>query len=327
MTPPSKARDRVLSCNGLRMRITEQGEPGKPLVLLVHGWPELAYSWRYQMQPLAEAGYYVVAPDMRGYGGTDAPPDPEDYDILTIVEDLKDLVRLCGARQAVIVGHDWGALIAWHAALLAPGEFRAVAAMSVPWYGLPPAPPMRILSKRHGDQFNYILYHQHEGLAEQEYDADPEGLLRMLYAAPGAPREAPSILDSHRDAGGFIGRWGRPLELPAWLDNKDLQVYIDSFQRSGFRGGLNYYRNFDRNWEFMQGRDPVVRVPALYIAGSEDLVVAGMDSEAIGKRMQGVVPELRHLEWIEGAGHWIQQECPGRCNRVLLEFLAGLEYG
>jgi pimeloyl-ACP methyl ester carboxylesterase len=314
-------KSRHIRCNSIDMHVVEAGAPGNPLVVLAHGWPESWYSWRHQLPALAAAGFHVLAPDMRGYGGTDAPPAIEDYDILHLVDDMVALVEAVGAGRAAIVGHDWGAIVAWHAALLRPDRFPAVAALSVPHLGRPDDSPLRIWKKRHGDDFYYILYHQRPGVAEAEYEADPEGLLRMLYASPDSPREAPTVADPHRGAGGFIGRWGRPLDLPDWLSKEDLAFYVNEFRRAGFRGGVNWYRNFERNWELMEGVNQVVRVPALMIAGSRDLVVAHLGEENLRRRMKPVVPELKALVWIEGAGHWIQQERPAECNRALLAFL------
>jgi len=317
-------RFRTVSCNGLSMRLAEAGRPGDPLVVLAHGWPESWYSWRHQIGPLAAAGYRVTVPDMRGYGGTDAPQPVEAYDVLNLVEDVTGILDEAGKQQAAIIGHDWGAVVAWHAAMLKPERFRAVAALSVPHFGRPPAPPVSIWKKRYGDEFFYILYHQSPGVAEREYDADPEGLLRMLYSSPETPREPPAIRSSRKDAGGFIGRWGRPLERPGWLSAEDLDYYVAEFTRTGFRGGLNYYRNFDRNWSLLESHSEEIRVPALFIAGSRDLVVAHLTAEDVEQRMRPLVPRLRRIEWIEGAGHWIQQERPSTCTRVLLEFLRSL---
>ena len=299
----------------------EAGADDNPLVILAHGWPESWYSWRHQIPVLAQAGYRVIAPDMRGFGKTTAPRDVDDYNILHLVKDMFALVDAAGAEQAVIVGHDWGAVVAWHCALLHPERFRAVAAMSVPHLGRPDDSPLRIWKRRHGDEFFYILYHQQSGIAEAEYEANPEGLLRMLYASPDTPRAAPTITDSHRNAGGWIGRWGQPLELPAWLSEGDLAFYVEEFRRSGFRGGLNWYRNFERNWELMEGVDQRIEVPAQLIVGSRDLVIAHMDEKTLRQRLQPVVPHLDSLVWLEGAGHWIQQERPEECNQALLEFL------
>jgi len=315
---------RSIFANGIRLRLAECGPAEGPLVILAHGWPESWYSWRHQMGPLARAGYRVVAPDMRGYGGSSAPEAIQDYDILHLVDDLVGIVDEAAREQAVVVGHDWGAVVAWHAALLQPQRFRAVAALSVPHFGQPPAPPTKIWRQRHGDRFYYILYHQTPGIAESEYDADPEGLLRMLYASPDDPREPPSITDPDRRAGGFIGRWGRPRQLPGWLSAADLDFYVSEFRRRGFRGGVNFYRNFDRNWELMAGRSQVIEVPALFIAGDRDLVVAHLGLDEVRARLRPLVPDLRDLVWLEGAGHWIQQERPEACNRALLQFLQGL---
>ena len=306
------------------MRIAEAGPTDGPLVVLAHGWPESWYSWRHQLAALAEAGYRAVAPDMRGFGSTDAPPDIRDYDIQQLVADMVGIVDEAGADQAVIVGHDWGSVVAWHAALLQADRFRAVAAMSVPHFGRPHDSPTRIWQDRFGDNFYYILYHQAHGVAEAEYDANPEGLLRMLYASPDSPRGAPAINDPHKDAGGWIGRWGEAESLPEWLSEADLAYYIGEFKRAGFRGGVNYYRNFDRNWELMAEVDQAIRIPALFIVGAQDMVIAGMDKAVLNKRMQAVVPDLRPIVWLEGAGHWIQQERPEECNQALLDFLASL---
>jgi len=315
---------RVIQCNGLRMRIAEAGTAGEPLIILAHGWPESWYSWRHQIDSLARSGFHVIAPDMRGYGDTDAPEHFHDYDLAHLAADMVGIVDDAGVDQAVIVGHDWGAAVAWHSVLLHPDRFRAVAALSVPYFGPSPDVPTRIWKNRYGDQFYYILYHQEPGVAEAEYDADPEGLLRMLYSSPDSARHPAVIMDQHKDAGGWIGRWGRPKTLPSWLNEEDLNYYIGEFSRAGFRGGLNYYRNFENNHSLMEKVDPLVAVPALFIVGDKDLVIAGMDCAMLEHRMQPYVPRLRQIEWLEGAGHWIQQERPEECTLALLSFLEGL---
>jgi pimeloyl-ACP methyl ester carboxylesterase len=325
MNEPSISH-RHVSSNGIRMRLAEAGPDNGPRVILAHGWPESWYSWRYQIPALADAGYRVIVPDLRGFGGSEAPQDIASYDVLNLVEDLAGLLPECGADEAVIVGHDWGAVVAWHCALVHPGKFRAVAALSVPHFGRPEQAPTRIWKQRYGDHFYYILYHQEPGRAEREYDADPRGLLSMLYASPDTPREPPAIADNHKDSGGWIGRWGRPKHLPAWLSEDDMAFYVAQYDRSGFRGGLNYYRNFDRNWELTRDLDQVVQVPALFIAGDQDLAVAHLSAPELEERMSPFVPRLRDFVWLRGAGHWVQQERSADCNAALLEFLAGVSY-
>ena len=319
---PALAQHRLVRTNGIDIRLAEAGPETGPLVVLTHGWPESWYSWRYQIPILAAAGYRVVAPDMRGFGGSEAPQDIASYDVLHLVEDLAGLLPECGADEAVIVGHDWGAVVAWHCALVHPDRFRAVAALSVPHFGRPGNAPTRVWKQRYGDNFYYILYHQQPGIAEAEYDANPRGLLEMLYAAPDTPREPPLITDAGKNAGGWIGRWGRPSQSPDWLTAADLDYYVEEFRRAGFRGGLNYYRNFDRNWEITTGLDQVVHVPALFIAGDQDLTVAHLGLDQLRERMGHFVPDLRGLVWLEGAGHWIQQERHQACNQALLSFLS-----
>ena len=315
---------RFVTSNGIRMRLGEAGPANGPCVLLAHGWPESWYSWRYQIEPLAAAGYRVLVPDLRGFGASDAPAEVDSYNVLNIVEDMAGLLDAAGFAQCVIVGHDWGAVVAWHCALVRPERFRAVAAMSVPHFGRPPDAPTRIWKQRHGDAFYYILYHQEPGIAEREYESNPRGLLAMLYASPDTPRELPDIADPHKDAGGFIGRWGAPSDLPPWLSAADLDFYVSEYRHAGFRGGLNYYRNFDRNWELTAALDQVVSVPSLFIAGTRDLTVAHLRQEEVERRMKAVVPDLRDCVWLEGAGHWIQQERSAECTAALLAFLGNL---
>jgi pimeloyl-ACP methyl ester carboxylesterase len=323
---------RTLSCNGIRLRVTEAGpvdgsqdKPAKSrCLLLVHGWPESWYSWRYQIPALVAAGYRVIVPDMRGFGGSDSPAEIASYNVLNLVDDMTGVLQACDIEQATVIGHDWGAAVAWHCALIKPDRFPAVAALSVPHLGRPPAAPTQIWKERFGDQFYYILYHQQPGVAEAEYEANPTGLLRMLFASPDTPRYAPVITDRHRNAGGWIGRIGDTKELPEWLSQQDLDYYLAEFKRAGFRGGLNYYRNFDRNWELTRDLDQEVKVPAMFIAGSQDLTISHMTSENLKQRLVSVVPDLRGFHWIEGAGHWIQQEKSEACNVALIEFLAEL---
>ena len=328
-SPIDGVRFRHLDVGPLRMRIAEQGEG--PLVLLVHGWPESWYSWRHQIPALAEAGYRAVAPDMRGYGGTTAPAEITDYDLTHLCADLTGLITALGEQQAVLVGHDWGAVLGWQCALLEPQAFRAVANMSVPYRGRSPRSPIEIWRSSYGDNFFYILYFQEldehgNGIADAEFDADPRGLLSRLYTSPDTPREEPAITDPLRSAGGLISRSGRPTELPPWLSAQDLDYYVGEFTRAGFRGGINYYRNFHRNWEITPQLDGArVAQPSTFIAGAQDGVIAGASKEQLEEMMSPIIPDLRGVHLIADTGHWVQQERPEEVNRLLLEFLASLD--
>ena len=315
---------RFIDTNGIRMRIAEMGDEG-PLILLAHGWPESWYSWRHQIPALANAGYRVVAPDMRGYGKTDAPAAVEGYDIVQLAADMVGIIDEIGEEQAIIVGHDWGALVAWNSVLLYPSRFSGLVAMSVPYGGRAPRSPLESWQERFGDNFYYILYHQEPGVAEAEYDADPVGLLSRLYLSPDSPREAPEVTDPLRSAGGWIKRLGAPLERPAWLRDADLDYYVSQFEETGFRGGVNYYRNFHRNWEITpQLAEAKVTVPTRFIAGEQDVVIGGATQEMLTGSMARVVPDLRGVVLLPDAGHWVQQERPEETNAAILEFLAGL---
>ncbi|MFT5929340.1 MAG: pimeloyl-ACP methyl ester carboxylesterase, partial [Candidatus Azotimanducaceae bacterium] len=260
---------RMIETNGIQMRVFEAGTG--PAVLLIHGWPESWYSWRHQITYLAEAGYRVIAPDMRGYGDTDSPEQADQYRIDIIVDDVVGILDTLDIDKSTIVGHDWGAMVVWHAALLKPERFNGVLAMSVPYAGPSKEAPLGAWNAAFGDNFFYILYHNEaEGVAEAEYNANTRAFIEMLYTSPDTPRADPTIKDPLRAAGGWVGRMGAPLERPEWLTAEDINYYVREFERAGFRGGVNYYRNFDRNWHYMQSRDPVIEIPCAFLSGAAD---------------------------------------------------------
>ncbi len=324
-SPVSGINFRTIQSNGIRMRVAEMGDTG-PLVIMAHGWPESWYSWRHQITAVANAGYRVVAPDMRGYGMTDAPPQVEDYDIVNLAADMVGIVDAYGDEKAIIIGHDWGSIVAWNSVLLHPDRFSALVAMSVPYGGRAQQSPVAGWNARFGDNFYYILYHQEPGVAEAEYDSNPEGLLSRLYLSPDSPREAAVITDPERAAGGWIDRMGAPIGLPEWLTQTDLDYFVSQFEHAGFRGGVNYYRNFHRNWEITpQLANARVTVPTLFLAGEQDVVIGGATQAQLTASMNRVVDDLRGVVLLPGAGHWIQQELPVQTNAAVLEFLQGLD--
>jgi epoxide hydrolase A/B len=318
----STLQHRFVDTNGIRMHYVEQGKG--PLVVLCHGWPESWYSWRHQIPALAAAGFHVVAPDQRGYGQTGAPEPIESYNILNLVGDIVGLVNSLGAESAVIAGHDWGSPVAWNSALLRPDIFRGIALLSVPYFPRTPMRPSDAMKALAGDQNFYILYFQEPGKVEKELDADPRATMaRVLYSASGdAPRDGEfSFLFPKTKK--FIETGTMPDKLPAWLTEADLDFFGGEFKRVGFRGGVNWYRNFDRNWEltpFLDGAK--LRQPAVFAAGEHD-VVGKMNPTAY--EMAGAfTPNLKKKVIIPGGGHWIQQERATEINEILIEFLNSL---
>ena len=324
MSSSAKPILRFIQANGITMRIAEMGSG--PLVILVHGWPESWYSWRHQLPALAAAGLHVVAPDMRGYGKTDKPPAVEDYDIQHVTADIAGIVEALGEKTAVLVGHDWGAIVAWNCMLLHPDRFTALVAMSVPHGGRGARSIVDTFRQAYGDNFFYVLYFQEPGVAEKEFDADPRAILSRLYLSPDSPREAPVVTDPKRVAGGWIPRLGAAKGLPGWLTAEDLDYYVNEFKEAGFRGGINYYRNFQRNWDTTpQLAGTQIQQPVLFIAGSQDVVIRGASAEQLTAMMKPVAPNLRGVKLIPDVGHWVQQESPAESNVAIAEFLRDLQ--
>jgi pimeloyl-ACP methyl ester carboxylesterase len=322
----SEPTQRTIETNGVCLNIAEQGNG--PLVLLCHGFPESWYSWRHQIDALAAAGFHAVAPDMRGYGKSDRPEAIDQYTIFHLVGDLVGLLDALQAPTAVIVGHDWGANVAWQAARLRPDRFRAVVGLSVPYRPRGTVRPTSVMPRTVDAQF-YQLYFQQPGAAETEFERDPRvSVLTMLYGGSGdAPRSSGVATDVGMvpRGGGFL-RGGRvPQTLPAWLSESDVDFYAGEFQRSGFRGALNYYRNIDRNWELLAPfADLQVTVPALYVAGDRDMVVAFPGMDQLLANLRHFVPALRDIQMLPGCGHWTQQERPSEVNAAMIDFLRGL---
>jgi pimeloyl-ACP methyl ester carboxylesterase len=323
MERQTAVQHREVETNGIRMHIAEQG--AGPLVLLCHGFPESWHSWRHQLAALAAAGYHAVAPDMRGYGRTDRPEEIERYTQLHHVGDMVGLLDALGEERAVIAGHDWGAPVAWNAALLRPDRFRGVIALSVPYAPRGGVPPTTLLRQAAGDGFMYMLYFQTPGVAEAELERDVRATLRRVFfsGSGDAPRqEGWRAFAARRST--FLEGLIDPPSLPAWLGEADLDFYVGEFERTGFRGGLNWYRNLDRSWELLAPwQHAPVTVPALFIAGDRDLVLemrrAPLD------RMREVVPDLQKLVLLPGCGHWTQQERPAEVSAEMLAFLAALD--
>ena len=318
-------RTRQIQTDRLNQQILEAGSG--PLVLLIHGFPELGISWRAQVEALAAAGYRAAAPDMRGYGGTDKPPDTAAYGILDLVGDMVDLVRALDETSCIVVGHDWGAPVAWHCALLRPDLFRAVFGLSVPFQPRrpkgPPTAAMAALSKRAGlGDLSISRFQAPE--AHMEFDADPVTALRKaFFAYDGATPDGRQSTGFFPEGQSFLSTIADDATLPPWMSDARFQEYVAAFSAGGFKGPVDWYRNLDANWAataFLQ--DARIRVPAAFVVGERDPVRHYAGAAEAG--LKDWIPDLRLQQVVPGAGHWIQQERPEEVNRLLLAFLRQL---
>jgi len=317
-------RHRFVDTNGIRMHVAEQGEG--PLVVLCHGFPESWYSWRHQITALANAGFHVVAPDQRGYGQTDRPSAIDKYSMLHLTGDIVGLLDALGEPQAVIVGHDWGAPVAWNCALMRPDRFRAVVGMSVPYFPRGPVSMTTAMRQAAGENF-YVIYFQEPGKAEAQLERDVRAtMFGVLYAASGDAKGAERwqpVVAQHE--GLLSASSAPPATLPGWLTAEDLDFYTAEFQRTGFTGGLNWYRAIDLTWELMAAYNgATIAQPSLFIAGREDGVLTFPGMNLIMAGLSQSLPGLRGSLLIDGAGHWVQQERPEQVNAALVEFLRAL---
>ncbi len=314
---------RTVTVNGVDLHVVEDGPRDGPPVVLAHGFPELAYSWRHQIPALAAAGYRVLAPDQRGYGRSSAPEAVADYDITHLTGDLVGLLDDIGAERAVVIGHDWGSMVAWQTALLHPERVAGVCGMSVAFSPRLPARPTQVWHQVFTGKFFYILYFQEPGTADAELGADPARTMRRMLC--GTRTDKGGSIDQNADDGsGFVDRFPEPAALPDWLSQDELDFYVAEFSRTGFTGGLNWYRNFDRNWELTPQLDGAkVGVPSFFIGGALDPVLRMVPPE----RQQGWLADHRGDVIIDDAGHWVQQEKPAETNEALLGFLRGIGWG
>jgi pimeloyl-ACP methyl ester carboxylesterase len=318
---------RHVDARGLRMHIAEAGTG--PLVLLLHGFPESWYSWRHQLTALAAAGYHAVAPDQRGYcrtgparRGTE-PDQVTDYTILHLTGDVIALMDALGEQQAVVAGHDWGAPVAWHAALLRPDRVRGVIGLSVPYRPRGSSPPVATMRAGIGEGF-YMVYFQQPGIADAELGQDPHATFRRLLssASGDGPQGGAPVIPP---GGGFLDLCPEPSSLPAWLTTADIDAYAADYAVSGFTCPLNWYRNLDRNWELTGAwHHAPVTVPALYIAGERDLVVNFPGARQMLPRLRDVAPQLREPILLDGCGHWTQQERPAEVSSAMIGFIGEL---
>lgn len=301
--------------NNIRMAVYEQGQG--PAVILLHGFPELAYSWRHQLPALAAAGYRAIAPDLRGYGQTDRPAELNDYRIQELVNDIKGLLTALDLQRATFVGHDWGALLLWHMALVCPDIIERQIVLNIPFHARPAIDPLRTMREKLGNDF-YIVNFNDSDEADRAFAADPAHFFTMMMRKGQITRERFDQLPPERKTLNLLAVMarekssGHPL-----LSEVELRYYVSAYRKSGFSGPINWYRNWSSNWASLEGVEQTVRVPTLFIGADDDVVVAPQHIEAMRRH----VPDL-DLHMLENCGHWTQQEQPDAVNELILRWLA-----
>jgi pimeloyl-ACP methyl ester carboxylesterase len=319
---PLGERHRIAGA-GIDLSVSVAGEG--PLVILMHGWPEQSLSWRHQVPALAQAGYRVAVPDMRGYGHSGKPDAPAAYTLNTIADDMQAVATALGAARWVAVGHDWGAPAAWRCALRFPDTVAAVFGMSVPHAGAPKVEFMDVVEAIYPDRFFYIRYFQDIGVAEAELDGVdlPAALKQIYWSASGEGVRGHARRRVKRDAT-LMESWDEAPPGPlAFMSDDELAQYAALFRAGGWRGPLNWYRNFPQNGADARALgDNVIRQPSGFLAGEYEVVLAMLPNQL--ENMRAHCADLRMEVRPAGAGHWIQQERPAETNAALLEFLGGV---
>ena len=296
------------------MAVYEQGEG--PAVILLHGFPELAYSWRHQLPALAKAGYRAIAPDQRGYGNTAAPPNVSDYRVEDLIGDVHGMLDALELESAIFIGHDWGAILLWYMAILAPDRIEKLIILNIPYFRRPPIDPITMMRQRYGDGF-YIVNFQDSDEADRVFAEDPAHFFDVVMRHRQISRQRFDSLPPARKVVNFIRslkqEWhsGEPLLLAEERD-----YYAAAFAKSGFTGPINWYRNWTHNWRITAGVDPTIRMPTMFIGAVDDVIVAPEQIEA----MKPLVTDLT-IHMLEECGHWSQQEKPAAVNGLILDWL------
>jgi pimeloyl-ACP methyl ester carboxylesterase len=305
---------RFITSNSIRMAVYEQGDG--PAVIMVHGFPELAFSWRFQLPALAGAGFRAIAPDMRGYGQTDAPADVSAYRMTELVADLNGLLDSLNLERAVFVGHDWGAMVLWHMAMLTPDRIEKLIILNIPHFPRPPIDPIDLFRKRLGDDF-YIVNFQDSDEADRVFATDPTHFFDMLMRKNQISRAQFDLLPPQMKVMSLLKLMQRTQSSgDPLLSSEERDYYASAFAESGFTNPINWYRNWTRNWEMMDGRNQVIDIPTLFIGAVDDVIIGLDQIEA----MRPLVSDLT-LEMLEPCGHWTQQERPEDVNKLIIDWL------
>lgn len=305
---------RAVTIGAVTLSVHEAG--AGPAIVLVHGWPEIAYSWKNQIRPLVAAGYRVIAPDLKGFGGSSAPKDKTLYDIRHMTDDLARLLDALGVDRVVFCGHDWGGAIVWPMAQLRPERVAGVIGVCTPHRPPPPAPPLTIIKKRFGEK-HYFIQFQEDGIVENLFASDVERFFRLMFRRPATAAEIEKFGARLLDLPGRFRDGPPPDSATTIISDDDLQVYVDAYRRSGFHGGVNLYRNIDRNYEIMRRVDPVIAQPSLWIGAELDAFLPPSGADG----MERIVPDLEKAI-VNNCGHWMMWEQPEALNALLLDWLS-----
>lgn len=303
-----------IDTNGIRLAVYEQGDG--PAVVLLHGFPELAFSWRHQLPAIAAAGFHAIAPDQRGYGNSSVPPRVSDYGIETLIADIHGLLDALELDTATFVGHDWGAILLWHMAMLAPRRIEKMIILNIPHYPRPPVSPISIWRRRFGDDF-YIVNFNDSDEADRAFEANPEHFFNVVMRRGQISRDQFDKLPAERKVVSLLralrkqSQSGEPL-----LTADERGYYASAYAASGFTGAINWYRNWSRNWEILDGVDETIDIPTLFIGAVNDVLIAP-------EHIEGMKPLVSDLEihMLENCGHWSQQEQPQEVNRLIVNWL------
>jgi pimeloyl-ACP methyl ester carboxylesterase len=305
---PSFPQPTLIAVNGVTLEVFEAGREnaGRPIVLC-HGWPDLAFTWRHQVPALVAAGYHVIAPNQRGFGNSSRPSEVTAYDVAQLAGDLVALLDHYGYEDATFVGHDWGAMVVWSLTALHPNRVNQVICLSLPYPARGERPWLEFMEEVLGNEYYFVHFNRQPGVADAVLDENTERFLRNLYRR-NEPLQAPQPGNAMIELALTDSPPGEPL-----LSADELAVYVAAFEKTGFTGGINWYRNFDRDWHLLGDVDPIIHQPALMISGDRDPV-------APSPNLAEFVPNVEevHLD----SGHWIQQEQAEATNRVILDWLS-----
>ncbi|WP_444935118.1 alpha/beta fold hydrolase [Microbulbifer sp. JTAC008] len=297
----------LISVNGIELEVFEAGQQntGNPVVLC-HGWPEHAFSWRHQIPALAAAGYHVIVPNQRGYGNSSCPTEVTSYDIEQLTGDLAALLDHYGYQDATFIGHDWGAMVVWGIALLHPSRVNKIINLALPYQARTEKPWIEIMEELLGSDYYFVHFNRQPGVADAVLDKNAAQFLRNLLRknVPPTPPEPGMVMIN-------LARAVSPLGVPLLNDN-ELAVLVSAFEKTGFTSSINWYRNLDRNWNILADVDPVIQKPSLMIYGDHDLIPRSPD-------IKDFVPNVDEVNL--NCGHWIQQERPEETNQVILNWL------